>query len=83
MQQSQSQTNTPRVQKTSTIPKDIGNTFVIKLSPKAFDQRPYKDSAKILQEHIEIVAESRKMVSEGKTVEWEEFLIKHEGSKKR
>ena len=79
----QLQTDIPTTEKSSTIPKSVSNTFVIRLEEKTIDQRPYRDSARILQEHIEIVAESRKMISAGKTIEWKEFLTKHERHKKR
>ncbi len=76
-------TRITKVKESSMIPGDLNNTFQIIFGSGEVDQRPYRDSAKLLQEHIEIIAESRKMIKEGKTITWKEFLTKNEGRKKR
>ena len=41
------------------------------------------ENAKILAEHMEIVAESRELISKGKTSTWEQFIKSNESKKKR
>ncbi|MBI4089554.1 MAG: hypothetical protein HY424_02495 [Candidatus Levybacteria bacterium] len=61
----------PRIKKQDTYPTQYSIELLFEnLEAKL---RLNKNAAKLL-EHIEIVKEARKLYSEGKVVDWEEFL---------
>lgn len=75
----QPQTKIPIVESV-VVPNDYNVQFII--GPLEKTSENY-ENAKILAEHAEIVAESRKLISKGKISTWEQFTKSNESSKKR
>jgi len=71
------QTSIPKAQSTTVIPKE----YTVKFLPIPFPNvSNFKEEAKLLAEHIEVIAESRSLIKQGKTMTWEEF--KNEAKKR-
>lgn len=71
------ETPLPKIELSSVIPKGHGTTFIITFGKKEYAGGEFLQPAKILAEHIDIIAESRRIIEEGKTVAWEEFYNTH------
>ena len=63
-------THIPKTKSTSTVPRNYTVEFIIEPTEKNI--RNY-ETAKLLAEHINIIAESRKTISKGEAITWEEF----------
>jgi len=64
------QTSIPKDQSTAVIPKEYTVNFSLNSFPIVSN---FKEEAKLLAEHMEIVAESRSLIKQGKTITWEEL----------
>lgn len=81
----------PRAELIKTIPNstDIdfrttnGNHYVVKITKQPAILGSTREAAKILAEHIDIVEESRKQISQGNTVTWEEFIKIHAKTRRK
>lgn len=71
------QTQQPKVKLSSIVPKKYGTTFIITFEKKPIDLREFRYQAEVLAEHMDIVAESRRIINAGKTMIWEEFYKTH------
>lgn len=67
----------PKAQSTTVSPKKYAVKFLLTPFPKVSD---FKDKAKLLVEHMEIIAESRSLIKQGKTITWKE--LKNEAKKR-
>ncbi|MBI2613806.1 MAG: hypothetical protein HYW62_03460 [Candidatus Levybacteria bacterium] len=75
----QPQTKIPIV-KSLVAPNDYSVQFIIVPLEKTSENY---ENAKILAEHMEIVAESRELISKGRISTWEQFIKANESKKKR
>lgn len=71
----------PSVKQTAVVPSDFHVQFTITPFPKISEN--YKETVRLLVEHMDIVAESRKLIAEGKTIKWEDFQKQHGTTEKR
>jgi hypothetical protein len=61
----------PKVKASKITPKGLSVRFIISSSSKT--SKNY-NAAKVLAEHIDIIAESRSLITKGETITWEEML---------
>lgn len=71
------QTSIPKAQSTTVIPKEYTVKFSLNPFPRVSD---FKQEAILLAEHMKIIAESRSLIKQGKTITWEE--LKNEQKKR-
>ena len=71
------QTSIPKAQLTTVIPKEYTVKFLLTPFPKVSN---FKEEAKLLAKHMEIIPESRSLIKQGKTMTWEE--LKNEAKKR-
>lgn len=72
------QKNMPKTRITSVAPRYSSQQFIIKFTQAYTGQSQFRDVAKILNEHIDIVEESRKLIQKKKVTSWTDFQKTHE-----
>lgn len=84
IQQFQDQTKSmPKPKKSSVIPSNYSQTFVINFTRDVIGKNEFNNQAKILAEQIETIEESRKLIREGQTMTWNEFRKVHEARRRK